>query len=178
MADFLDILNEEGKVIGSKSSDEIHRDGLLHRTAHVWLLNSKQELLIQKRSSNKTAYPNCWDISASGHLAAGEVSLEGAQRETMEEIGLDFPATAFKLLFTLRDRLSINGGTYNVNEFQDVYLVKTDKYISEMKAAPDEVSELRWIGVKEFKEWVKSARGDVVPHAEEYQKLFDYLDSK
>ena len=33
-----------------------------------------------------------WDISSAGHVEAGDVALETAQRETKEEVGLDLPA--------------------------------------------------------------------------------------
>ncbi len=32
-----------------------------------------------------------WDISAAGHVEAGDGALETARRETKEEIGLDVP---------------------------------------------------------------------------------------
>jgi len=32
-----------------------------------------------------------WDISAAGHVEAGDGALATAQRETKEEIGLDVP---------------------------------------------------------------------------------------
>lgn len=39
-----------------------------------------RDILIQKREKNRVAYPGYWDISASGHVSAGESSLEAAQR--------------------------------------------------------------------------------------------------
>src|SRR3989344_1498741 len=101
--EYLDILDENGELTGQTVAyDVAHQKGILHKAVHVWLLNSKGELLIQKRSANKEAYPNQWEISASGHVSAGQTSLEAARRETKEELGLDLPDQAFQYLFTLK----------------------------------------------------------------------------
>jgi 16S rRNA (adenine1518-N6/adenine1519-N6)-dimethyltransferase len=53
--------------------------------------NSRDELLVQQRSSTKDSYPLHWTSSASGHLDAGEGYLEAAERELREEMGLEAP---------------------------------------------------------------------------------------
>ena len=91
-----------------------------HRAVHVWIYaQSTHRLLIQKRAACKESWPNLWDISAAGHgallhrqnwsdllhaaetlllnhifciaVTAGDQSLETAQRETQEELGVDVP---------------------------------------------------------------------------------------
>ena len=56
--EILDIINEDGKVIGSKERKEVYKDGDLHRTIHIWIINSNKELLVQKRSQKKETFPN------------------------------------------------------------------------------------------------------------------------
>ena len=76
-----DVLNENGEKIGvAKTSQEIFSSGLWHRASHVWIINSKQELLISKRSKNVGTYKGYWTMSAGGHVDAGETSLECAIR--------------------------------------------------------------------------------------------------
>ncbi len=176
MEEFLDILDTEGKKSGeSKSYDEAHRTGLIHRTVHVWFLNSKNELLLQKRSANKRAYPNFWDISAAGHISAGQTSLEAAKRETEEELGLALPDSMFEYLSSVEEHIVLNNGTYVNNEFQDVYLVHSDVDLSELRLPADEVSEVRWVGIEEFKLWMKGKGEKLVPHEEEYALLLNRL---
>lgn len=176
MEEFLDILDAEGKKTGkSKSYDDVHRTGLIHRTAHVWFLNSKNELLLQKRSANKRAYPNLWDISAAGHVSAGQTSLEAAKRETEEELGLGLPDSMFEYLFTVEEHVVLNNGTYVNNEFQDVYLVRSDVNLSELKLPADEVSEVRWVGIEEFRSWINGEGKKLVPHDEEFTLLLNHL---
>lgn len=172
----MDILDAEGEKTGeSKSYDEAHRVGLIHRTVHVWFLNSKNELLLQKRSANKRAYPDNWDISAAGHISAGQTSLEAAKRETEEELGVDLSGSDLKYLFTVEEHVVLNNGTYVNNEFQDVYLVRSDVNLSELKLPADEVSEVRWVGIEEFKLWIKGEGEKLVPHEEEHVRLLNHL---
>ena len=104
--EYFDILNEKGEKTGeSRSKKEAHEKGLIHRTAHVWILNSKKELLLQKRASGLRVYPDCWDISAAGHISAGQTSLEGAKREVEEELGLSLPDNMFVYLFTVQENI-------------------------------------------------------------------------
>jgi isopentenyldiphosphate isomerase len=57
--EYIDILDESGKPTGEKKSKkEVHEKGYWHRVVHLWLLNSRQELLIQKRSHEKDSYPD------------------------------------------------------------------------------------------------------------------------
>lgn len=46
------------------------------------------DLLLQKRSENKDAFPGCYDISSAGHLPAGQDYLTSALRELEEELGI------------------------------------------------------------------------------------------
>ena len=52
----LDIRTSQGKVTGVvKERDEVHRNGDIHGTSHVWLIRKKQnkkfDILLQKRAS-------------------------------------------------------------------------------------------------------------------------------
>ena len=170
-----DILDDKGNITGEmRSRSDVHGKGLLHKSVHVWLLNSKKELLLQKRSLNDHAYPGLWDISASGHISAGQTSLEAARSETKDELGINLPDTAFKHLFTIEERVILHNGTLINNEFQDVYLVNSDVDPSTFNLQKEEVGEIKWIPVEEFK---LLTEGDtIVPHEKEHRKLLKFLD--
>lgn len=56
--EFLEAVNDRGKVIGIFPRSEIHGNPtLVHRVVHVLVFNSKGELLLQKRSMNKDVAP-------------------------------------------------------------------------------------------------------------------------
>ena len=53
-----------------------------------FIVNSKGELLIIRRSENNPHKPGVWEIPG-GRLLPGENPFEGLKRETIEETGLD-----------------------------------------------------------------------------------------
>jgi len=59
-------------------------DGILHRAFSVFLFNSRGELLLQKRGSNKRLWPGYWSNSCCSHPRRGE-SMEVATRRRLEE---------------------------------------------------------------------------------------------
>ena len=59
-------------VIDVMSRGEVHQLGLMHRSVHILVFNSADELFIQKRSMSKDSNPGLWDSSAAGHLDSGE----------------------------------------------------------------------------------------------------------
>lgn len=176
MEEQIDILNSKGEKTGKTLSyTETHKTGSIHRTVHVWFLNSKKQLLLQKRSKSKRAYPGAWDISVGGHISAGQTSLEAAKRETEEELGKTLPDEAFTLLFTVRQPRTEHKKDFIDEEFNDVYLVKYDADISDFSVQKDEVDEIRWINLDEFKRWIAGNGEPTVPHPEEYRLLLERL---
>ena len=86
MEEILDIYSREGKHLGTRTRKECHskEPGFYHKPVWIWIINSKKEVLVQKRASVKNSFPNYWDMPSAGHVAAGETSIEGAVRETAE----------------------------------------------------------------------------------------------
>ena len=83
-----DVVNADDYVISQATRAEVHAQGLLHRAVHVFVFNSRGELLLQKRSRFKDEFPLQWTSSASGHLDAGETYADAAVRELQEELGM------------------------------------------------------------------------------------------
>ena len=91
MADeLIDICDENNNLINvQKTKSEAHKNGLWHRASHIWIYNSNGEILLQLRAKEKPLYPDMWDISAAGHISAGEDPITSGLREVKEEIGLE-----------------------------------------------------------------------------------------
>jgi len=174
--EYLDTLTPSGHLTGErKPRDDVHRDGDWHRAVHAWIRNSKGELLIQRRSPEKESNPDKWDVSAAGHVSAGESSLEAVVKETREELGVDLPASAFRLLFMVRQSAHHRSGAFIDNEFHDVYLVEADLPLSAFTVQPGEVAELRYEAVEVWRARIEAGAGDCVNHPEEYARLFGAL---
>jgi len=87
--ELIDVVNENDEVIGVKDKDAVHRDGDMHRAAKIYVINSKGEMLIHKRSETKKLNPGLWDITVGGHVRSGETCEDAAQRELKEELGIE-----------------------------------------------------------------------------------------
>jgi isopentenyl-diphosphate Delta-isomerase len=86
--EIFDVCDEHDTVIGQLPRSAVHARKLLHRAVHVFVFNSRGELLLQLRSAEKDEHPLAYTSSASGHLGAGETYDEAAPRELEEELGL------------------------------------------------------------------------------------------
>ena len=87
----LQVVNEEDRPSRAVDRATVHAEKLLHRAVHIFLLNGRGELFLQRRSYRKDTFPRKWDSSAAGHVDAGESYDECAPRELYEELGLTAP---------------------------------------------------------------------------------------
>ncbi len=97
--DTVDILNADGRRIGQRGSrTDVHKQGLWHASAHVWIYDGEGRVLFQRRSHMTWNYPDRWDISSAGHVNASETGLAAARRELKEELGLDVKPGQLQLM--------------------------------------------------------------------------------
>ena len=143
-------MTSEGKPTGEiASKSEIHKLGLYHNTAHIWIFNEKGHILLQQRSSKKTFHPLLWDVSVAGHVDSGETIRQAAVRETREEISLLISENNLKKIGIFKSFRDYKNG-YIDNEFHHTYICKTDAKISDLIANPDEVESLKFVNKDEF----------------------------
>lgn len=92
MSEYFYVVDEDDNVIGKATREECHSNpNMIHRSVYVFLVNSKGEIFIQKRSLKKDLYPGFYTASATGHVDYGEDYDESARRELREELGIDAP---------------------------------------------------------------------------------------
>ena len=170
--EYIDIYDENNNIkIGVKEKEQAHKDGNFHRTAHIWIINDKNELLIQKRSATKKDHPNYWDVSGAGHVRTGESVIQGAIRELNEELGLEANGQDLHYIATVKsDKISNK-------EFQYVYLLKCNKKVDEYIFNDGEVSEVKYVPYEEFEKMANEKVNGLVKHEEEYKYLFNYIRS-
>ena len=148
--EYLDIVDETGRPTGEIVSREIaHRDGILHRTAHVWVIRSSDrgyDILLQKRSIEKESFPGLYDTSSAGHIPAGEEPLPSALRELSEELGIKAQAQdlAFAGTFRIQYEKVFHGRLFKDNEFTSVFVCSKPVELSNLILQASEVDEARW----------------------------------
>lgn len=177
--EYLDILDTNGNKTGEvKDRKEVHSKGYWHKGVHIWIINSKRELLVQRRSANKDVYPNKLYISVAGHPVSGEEEIESIRREFEEEIGVMLDTSKLEYLFTFSQEVIENEGKFLDNQFYDVYLIEMDLDIDKLQLQEDEVSEVKNIYYKDFEQMIKNKNPDIVNHPEEWKNLFEILHER
>ncbi|MFF0824168.1 NUDIX domain-containing protein [Micromonospora haikouensis] len=147
MAERIDIYNANLEPIGVMDRIEAHIRGEWHRTFHCWIVSGDDggQLLLQKRADSMRNFPGLLDVSAAGHLEAGEQVLDGL-REVSEELGLTVDPDG---LHHLGERVEVadqSNGQRN-REYQSVYLYRCDEPLASYRVAPDEVAALVWLPI-------------------------------
>lgn len=180
MEEKFDVLNEKGEYTGRVESREIcHKDGLWHKAVAVFAINSKEQVLLQKRSSNKKLWPNTWDITAGGHVLTGEFGFEAIIREIKEELGIDIDKENITFIGSSISS-NVKGDIVN-NHFNEFYIINKDIDETELELQEEEVSEVKWMDKDEIIERVKN-NYDGITNKEgcwEYLvKYYEWLDNK
>lgn len=171
-----DIYDENNQPLGiTKPRSQVHAEGDWHRVIHVWVINSNNELLIQKRAAIKESRPNLWDISSAGHISAGESAEISATRELKEEIGIPIDPSELTYLFTLKSSSTQHDGKYIDNEYNLVYLLRIDLDINKLVLQKEEVSEVAWMALEKLAELAIHDDPTFVKHTEEYKRLYEFI---
>ena len=109
-------------------------EGLFHLQVHVCIFNSRGEMLIQQRQVTKRWYAGLWDYSVGGSAVAGDPSLAAAERETLEELGLQVSLAGRRPAVTRWYGAMID----------DYYILPLDADLSGLTLQKEEVQAVRW----------------------------------
>lgn len=171
----IDVMDSKGDKTGEVLSFlEVHKKGLWHSTAHVWIYNSKEEVLFQKRSEKALVCPGYWDISAAGHVDSGEDPIEAAKRELEEELGIKKEKIDFKKEFVNKVSKKIVDRGWINSEFQYVYSINLDLDLKELELQESEVERVKYVGLKDLEEEIKDEK-KYLPHGEYYYKIIEAI---
>lgn len=174
MDELIDIYDSNGKHIGREMKSEAHSIGHWHKSIHAYLINNKNEMVIQKRSANKDFYPNIWDVSFAGHVGAGEDTMISALRECQEELGINLDKNNVQHLFTIPEKLQ--WGNVISNEFVDVFLCKVNEF-GKFTKQDKEVGDVKVISLNEFIHLIQTKDNSLFPHYDEYEKMLPILNN-
>lgn len=139
-----DIYDEAMNPIGTATRSETHKHGYWHRSFHCWLtrrVEGRPVVVFQRRQLGKDTNPGSFDITAAGHLTAGE-TIRDASRELEEELGI---RADFEQLVPLEQICEeaegiVGGAVFIDREVSDVFALVCELPLSEFRLQPEEVA--------------------------------------
>lgn len=143
MAELLHCCDENLNTIESVDRDIVHKEGIWHKTSHVWLYDDEGFVYFQVRTDADKLY-----TSASGHVIAGEEPINTAYRETAEELGFQLDPRKLELIEV--DAWKLDTEVKHDHAFAYIYLYKIPVNYNAFSVNPDEVSNIVKIKAKDL----------------------------
>ena len=181
--EYFDIVDEKGIPTGRTVAREAaHRDGVLHRTAHVWIVRPSvrgYDILLQKRSMEKDSFPGMYDTSSAGHIPAGMDPITSALRELHEELGIEAAGEwlHFAGMFRTRYEEEFHGKCFRDNEVTWVYVYSEPVEIEKLVLQTSEVEEVRWFDLEDVWKEIQQDSDRICVPEQGLKVLRDYLRS-
>ncbi|GIZ07465.1 isopentenyl-diphosphate Delta-isomerase [Flavobacterium sp. UMI-01] len=155
------LVNENDEQIGLMPKMEAHQKAVLHRAFSVFILNDKNEIMLQQRASHKYHSPLLWTNTCCSHQREGETNLEAGSRRLYEEMG--FTADLKELFHFIYKAPFDNGLTEH-----ELDHVMIGYYNEEPIINKEEVQDWKWMAIE-------AVQADVVLRPEEYTAWFKII---
>lgn len=144
------LVNEHDEPVGLMEKMEAHEKGILHRAFSVFIFNSKNELLLQRRALSKYHSAGLWTNTCCSHPRSGEETLAAAYRRLKEEMGIEV-ALNYKTQFIYKSEFD-NGLTEHELDHVFVGYSDTNPLINS-----EEVHSYQWRNLSELKQEIRSS---------------------
>lgn len=158
------LVDYKGNRIGLMPKTEAHVKGCLHLAFSVFIFNKKNELLLQRRASDKYHSPNLWTNTCCSHPKYGEDILSAGKRRLKEEMGIECDLKE-EMNFIYKEDV---GNGLIEHEF-DYILIGV--YDQNPNINPNEVSEFKWESI----EYIKK---DIIENSKNYTVWFRIIFEK
>ena len=135
-------INDE--PIGLMDKMAAHEQALLHRAFSVFVLNDKNEVMLQQRASHKYHSPLLWTNTCCSHQRAGESNIQAGKRRLEEEMGFK---TELKELFHFIYKAPFDNGLTE-HELDHVMIGYSNL---EPKINQEEVESWKWMKIEDIK---------------------------
>jgi isopentenyl-diphosphate delta-isomerase len=152
------LVNENDEQVGTMDKMEAHRKALLHRAFSIFILNSKGEMLLQRRAQDKYHSGGLWTNACCSHPLPGESTIEAAERRLKEELGFTIPLSkALEFIY----KVAFENGLTEY-EYDHVFIAQYD---GEIHPDPDEVLDYCYKNIGEI-------RNSLSSHSHKYTEWF------
>ena len=141
--ELVDVYNDKHEKLDYTKGRKELVAGEFRLSCFVWIINDNDELLIQQRLATAKTCPNMWETTSGGAIS-GDTPITGVLRELDEELGIMANINDLKYI-----------GTYaRINDYVEVFLLKSNVLISELKLQQDEVQAAKWMKISEFEKLI------------------------
>nr|WP_315255458.1 isopentenyl-diphosphate Delta-isomerase [uncultured Flavobacterium sp.] len=138
------LVNELDEQIGLMPKLEAHEKAILHRAFSVFVLNNKNEVMLQQRAHQKYHSPLLWTNTCCSHQREGETNIQAGNRRLYEEMGF---STELKELFHFIYKAPFDNGLTE-HELDHVMI---GYYDAEPFINTDEVEAWKWMKIEDVK---------------------------
>ncbi|MFD2890970.1 isopentenyl-diphosphate Delta-isomerase [Flavobacterium chuncheonense] len=83
------LVDQNDEPIGLMEKIAAHEQALLHRAFSVFVLNDKNEIMLQQRAAHKYHSPLLWTNTCCSHQRPGETNIQAGKRRLQEEMGFE-----------------------------------------------------------------------------------------
>ena len=138
------LVNELDQQIGLMPKLEAHEKAILHRAFSVFILNDKNEIMLQQRAGQKYHSPLLWTNTCCSHQRNGETNIQAGSRRLREEMGFK---TELKELFSFVYKAPFDNGLTE-HELDHVMI---GYYNDEPMINTEEVEDWKWMKIEDIK---------------------------
>jgi isopentenyl-diphosphate delta-isomerase len=138
------LVNEKDEPIGLMPKMEAHEKAVLHRAFSVFVLNSKNEIMLQQRAHHKYHSPLLWTNTCCSHQREGETNIQAGSRRLFEEMGFQ---TDLKELFHFIYKAPFDNGLTE-HELDHVMI---GYYNDAPNINTEEVEDWKWMPIEAVK---------------------------
>lgn len=162
--EYRDLYDENRVLTGEKieKNQPVPKDRF-YVTVMVFIENSKGEILLQRRSERKGGK---W-ATTGGHPKSGETSIQGMCTEIEEELGVKVKQKELLLFKTIKTE----------DDFLDLYYLKKDIGLKDIKMQEEEVQDVKWFTKHEVERLILS-EDFFKAHIEAYRFFFNFLENE
>ena len=152
------LVDKNDQQIGLMEKHEAHVKGLLHRAFSIFIFNSKNELLLQKRALQKYHSGGLWTNTCCSHPREKESTLDAAKRRLKEEMGM---TCNLELKFNFIYKSKLDNNLYE-HEFDHVFfgISNSNPIINKIEVDSYDYKSLGYL------------KKDIIEHPENYTEWF------
>ncbi len=155
------LVNELDQQIGLMPKLEAHERAILHRAFSVFILNDKNEIMLQQRAHHKYHSPLLWTNTCCSHQRDGETNIQAGSRRLYEEMG--FKAELKELFHFIYKAPFDNGLTEH-----ELDHVMIGYYNDEPIINPEEVEDWKWMKIEDV-------QNDMLENPDDYTVWFKII---